>query len=132
MLPGGCVFLVTAPATSLAVGGDTLAAFGVIIWLLCITLDAAGFAVQGRCSLHLPVTAAAVGGHRSCACLLGVKEQLLLNLVAVAVVGIVSNINGADCLAVSIRHSDGSSVTGLAIVTQHFAIVIQIMSCADI
>ncbi len=117
------------PATSLAVGRDTLGAFSGVICgdatestkniPVCSTLDAAGCAVQGRCSLHLPVTAAAaVGGRRSCACLLGVEEKLLLSLFALAVVGFLGIFRGADCLAVSIRDSDGGSVTGLRIVTQ--------------
>ena len=139
MLPGGCVFLVAPPPTSLTVGGDALGAFSVVIFMLCSTLDAAGFAFQGRCSLHLPFTAAAVGSHRSGARLLDVEEQLLLNLFALAVVGILSIISGADCLALSIRQRDGGSVTGLPvvaqllpIVTQLLPIVIQVMPFADL
>ena len=128
MLPGG-LFLVALPPTSLAVGGDTLDAFIVVICGFCSTLYAAGLAVQRRCSLHLPVTAAAVGGRRPCACLLGVEKQLLLSRFALAVVGFLSMITGADCLALSIRHSDGGSVTGLRIFTQLLPII---MPFADI
>ena len=131
MLPGGRAFLVATPATSLAVGGDVLGAFSLVICGFCSTLDAAGCGVQGRCSLHLPVTAAAVGGRRSCACFLGVEEQLLLSLFALAV-GFLSIFRGAHCLAVSIRYSVRGSVTGLRIVAQLLPVLIQVVPLADI
>jgi len=78
---------VAVPPASLAVGRVIVGTFSFID---VVAFDGAGLAVEGRCSLRLPVVvaaAAAVGSRWSSACLFGVQLFALAFAGALSIVG---------------------------------------------
>ena len=77
---------VTASPTSIVVGRVIVGTFSFID---VVALDGAGLAVEGRCSLRLPVVVAAgaVGSRWSSACLFGVQLFALAFVGALSIVG---------------------------------------------